>query len=139
MKSFAAQVSDAVSKYEKRMTATFKASVQDLAEEVTKPVSKGGRMRVDTGFLRSSLMASTSTMPLINASAPPDAGKSYNLDEGAIEAVIIGSQIGDVINLGFTAAYARPREFHDGFVEGAALQWDAIVQRNARKAIRAYP
>lgn len=138
MKSFAAQVSEAVAKYEKRMEATFKSSVQDLVEEVTKPVAKGGRMRVDTGFLRSSLMASTAQMPLANAARPRD-GTNYDLDEGAIEAVIIGAELGDTIYLGFTANYARPREYYDGFVEGAALQWAQIVDRNAKKAIRAYP
>ena len=138
MKSFTAQVEERVAAYKKRMEATIKASAQDLAEEMTRPVAKGGRMRVDTGFLRASLMASTAAPPRINASARPRDGARYSPD-GSVEAVILGASIEDTIYLGFTAAYAGPREYKDGFVEGAVLNWGAIVEKNARRAIQAFP
>ena len=40
MKTFHAQISEAVAKYERRMEATFRASAQDIAEEVTRPVAR---------------------------------------------------------------------------------------------------
>lgn len=138
-KSFSAQISDRVAAYQKRLEATLKASAQDVADEITLPVAKGGRMRVKTGFLRSSLMASTASMPSINPDGRPVEGETYDLDASSIEAVIIGAKLGDTIYLGFTAAYARPREYKDAFVEGALLQWQQIVDRNAQKAIRAFP
>ncbi|WP_290687304.1 MULTISPECIES: hypothetical protein [unclassified Haematobacter] len=138
MKSFSSQVEERIATYEKRLNAVFKASVQDAAEEMTRPMAKGGRMRVDTGFLRASLMASTSAPPRINPTARPRDGASYRPD-GTVEAVILGASIDSTIYLGFTASYAGVREYKDGFVEAALLNWDAIVQRNARKAIRAFP
>lgn len=142
VKSFAAQISERVATYQKRLEATFKASAQDMAEEITLPTAKGGRMRVKTGFLRSSLMGSTASMPKIrpDGKPPPDAEDgSFDLDAGSIEAVILGAQIGETIYLGFTAAYARPREYKDAFVEGAALNWQSTVTKNAKKAIQAFP
>lgn len=139
MASFAAQVAERVATYQKRLEATFRESAQDLEEEVTKPTAQGGRMRVKTGFLRGSLMASTASMPQISPDGRPVEGETYSLDSGAIEAVIVGAQIGDTIYLGFTAAYARPREYKDGFVAGAAMQWQQIVDRNAKRAIQAFP
>ena len=140
--SFGARISERVATYKKRFEATFKTSAQDMAEEITLPVAKGGRMRVKTGFLRGSLMGSTAAMPKINPDGRPPSDaedESFGLDEGAIEAVIIGAQIGETIYLGFTANYARPREYKDGFVEGAALNWQATVSKNAKKAIQAFP
>ena len=138
MKSFSAQVEDRIATYKKRLEATFKASAQDVAEEMTRPMAKGGRMRVDTGFLRASLMASTAAPPRINPTSRPRDGATYRPD-GSVEAVILGANITAPIYLGFTAAYAGVREYKDGFVEGALLNWEATVQRNARRAIQAFP
>ena len=78
-------------------------------------------------------------MPSIRNGAGPADGETYDLDEGAIEAVIIGASITDTIYLGFTASYARPREYRDGFVEGAVQQWQQIVTRNAGRSLAAFP
>jgi len=140
--SFTATIENRVAAYRKRMETTFRASAQDIAEEITTPVAKGGNMRIKTGFLRASLMASTSMMPSIrpgNVPAPDAADNSFELDDGQINLVIAGANIGDVIFLGFTAAYARPREYRDGFVRLAAQNWQQIVNRNAAKAIQAHP
>ncbi len=139
MKSFSATVSERVAQYKKRLNATFKESAKDLVKEVTLPTTQGGKIRVDTGFLRSSLTASTSAMPLIQADARPTEGQTYQPDDGAIEAVIIGAQLGQTLYFGFVASYARPREYKDGFVRSAAQNWQSIVSRNAEKAIRAFP
>ena len=141
-KSFEAQVSERVAAYQKRLEATFRASAQDLADEATRPVAKGGRMRVKTGFLRASLLASTSAMPLIQNGKRPSADaadNSFRLDENQITLTIAGAKLGETIYLGFTADYAAPREYKDGFVRLAAQNWQQIVNRNAQKAIRAFP
>lgn len=138
MRSFSAQVSERTSTYRRRIEATFKSSAQDIAEEVTTPVSQGGKMRVDTGFLRSSLLGSTSAMPLIDRSARPAEGQSYSPTDADIELVILGAQLGQTIFLGFTASYAGIREVKDRFVLSAAQNWQNTVDRNAARAVAAF-
>lgn len=136
------KIDERLATYQKRIEAVFKASAQDVVRGMTQPVAKGGRMRVRTGFLRSSLMASTSAMPLINPKAhPPTEAEigSYLLDTGPISAVITGAALTDTIYLGFTAAYAAPREHFDAFVEGERLRWSQIVKSNIAKARAAFP
>jgi hypothetical protein len=129
---FSAQVSKWAAKSEKRVEAVFKQATQDVAEQVKKPVSQGGNMRVDTGFLRASLMASTAHMPRINKDAKPSPGQTYNGGDSEIALVIAGAEIKDTIYLGFTASYAAPREYHDGFVRLTAQNWPKIVDNAAR-------
>lgn len=137
-RSFSATISERVATYEKRLNATFKSSAQDLVEEVLRPVSQGGRMRIETGYLRSSLKGSTSSMPLIDSNARPDEGSTYSPDDGAIEAIILGASINSTLFFGFTASYALPREYQDAFVRGAAQQWTSMVDRNAARSIIAF-
>lgn len=140
-KSFSATVSERVRTYQRRMEETFRASAQDVYEEVTRPVDKGGNMRIKTGFLRASLMASTSSMPSIqpNARPPADAGEnSYRPNDGEIALTIAKAQLGETIYLGFTASYAPYREALDGFVRLAAQKWPQIVAKNAALAVAKY-
>ena len=134
MASFSAQVSAWAAQSEQRLTAVFRQSAQAVAGEVKKPVAAGGNMRVKTGFLRASLMASTSQMPSINPEAKPATGaadNSYSEDQN-VTLIIAGADIGQTIYLGFTAAYARPREYEDGFVRLTAQRWPQIVEECAR-------
>lgn len=135
--SFSAQVAAFAEKVEGAVEAVFKESVQDVVSEMQTPISAGGRMRVDTGFLRASLLASTTAMPPINSSAKPVEGQSYAPDFGQIEAVIVGADVGDTLYFGYTASYAGYREYGsrgqppDGFVRLAAQNWPIIVDRKA--------
>lgn len=112
------------------------ASVQDTVETMLRAVGNGGRMRVDTGFLRASLVASTSAMPQINPAARPEDGGVYTLPN--YDAAILAAGQQDTLYLGFTASYAGAREVKDGFAEGAFLDWLATVRRN-EAAARAMP
>lgn len=113
------------------------SSTQDVVEEMVLPVAKGGKMRVKTGFLRASLVASTSYFPLIREDYRPPADapdNSFDADLGPVALIIAGAKPDDTVNIGFTASYALPREFRDGFVRLAAQNWDAIVAKNAQAA-----
>jgi len=80
---------------------------------VLKVEEEGGRMKIDTGFLRSSFEASTS-MPeaLVYDNPNPDAPPlSFDLDSDAISLVINSSEVGDTIYGVFTASYAAAREY----------------------------
>ncbi|AEH79649.1 hypothetical protein SM11_chr2395 [Sinorhizobium meliloti SM11] len=135
--SFSAAVAQWADKVEGAVEAIFKEATHEVVEEMQKPVGQGGRMRVDTGFLRASLLASSTSMPAINASANPVAGGTYAADFGQIEAVIAGADIGDTLYFGYTASYAGHREYGangqpaDGFVRLAAQNWPLIVERKA--------
>lgn len=126
-KSFSATVSGWASETEKRTEAVFKQSAQDVIEDAQLPVAKGGRMRVDTGFLRNSHVSG------LNGSTALTGADSYVL-------TIAQAELGDVITGGWTADYAIPREFGargqppDFFMRGAAQKWKSIVEANAAKA-----
>jgi hypothetical protein len=115
-----------------RLTAVVRPAAQMVAEVVKRPVGAGGRMRVLTGFLRSSLMASTTSMPQIDFGANNAAKQIFAGDDTQINLVIAGYKPGQVIYLGFTAAYAAPREYADGFVRLTAQRWPQIVNDAAR-------
>lgn len=137
--SFSAQVAAFAEKIPGAVEAIFKESVQEVVSEMQTPMAAGGRMRVDTGFLRASLMASTASMPTISAGKTPVGGKSYTYDEGQIEAVILGADVNDTLYIGYTAAYAGHREYGvngqapDAFVRSAVQRWDSIVEAKARE------
>jgi hypothetical protein len=137
--SFSATVAAFAAKVPGAIGAVFKESVQEVVEEMKKPVGAGGRMRVDTGFLRASLLASTSSMPAIKASANPTEGAGYSYDVGQIEAVIAGADVTDTLYFGYTAAYSAHREFGangqppDAFVRSAAQNWGGIVEGKAKE------
>ncbi|WP_416355556.1 HK97 gp10 family phage protein [Aureimonas phyllosphaerae] len=98
---------------------------------------QGGRLPVDTGFLRASLRASTTAPPPIDSQFVPADGKKYAFDESSIEAVIAGAEIGQTLYFGYTAAYARAMEYGSGggpayaFVRTVAQKWPSIVDAKA--------
>ena len=135
--AFAAQIEDWVRRVKGAEEAVFKESVKELANKVQTTRNAGGRMRVDTGMLRASLMGSTTSMPLIDPGKYPVKGQAYAYDAGVIEAIIAGAELGDTIYLGYTAAYSAHREYGargqapDAFVRTAAQQWPQIVDQKA--------
>jgi len=141
---FSAQVAEWAKRVPEAAEAVFKESTKEIVREMQTPVGAGGRMRIDTGFLRASLMASTASMPSINPGAKPVEGGAYSYNEGQIEAVIAGAELGDTIFFGYTAAYAAHREYGargqpaDAFVRLAAQNWGITVDRNAAKVKAAF-
>lgn len=137
MTSFAAQIADWVNKVEGATEAVFKEASQEVVSRMQTPRSAGGNMRVDTGFLRASLMASTAAMPGINPNAKPVDGQKYGYEVGQVEAVIAGADITSTLYFGYVASYAAAREFGargqapDAFVRTAAQQWQGIVADKA--------
>lgn len=146
MAGFAATVSDWVDRVDGAAEAILKESAQELASEGDQllvdlvyraPVSPSGYRR--TGFLRASLMASTSGMPAINPAAQPAENGNYSFDAAEITAVLASAQIGQTIYMGYVAGYAA--HVHYGangrpgrpWVELAAQRWPQIVDRKTRE------
>lgn len=141
MTGFAATVGDWCRGVEGAVEAIFKASVQDVVSEMQKVRGAGGRMRVDTGFLRASLLGSTSAMPSIDPNAKPVEGRTYPAGE-QVELTIAGLTLGQPFYAGYTASYAGHREYGargqppDAFVRTAAQGWQAIVAKNEQELMR---
>lgn len=102
MASFAATVGSWCNKVPKALEIIFKEAAQELVTELNKLVP------VDTGFLRASLMASTTAMPQMTRANP---GVPVPQDVGDIVLVIAGAEIGDTILLGYSSNYAAMVHF----------------------------
>lgn len=133
MSSFSAVIDEFARKVPGALDAIRKQSAQDIVQEMQTPVGAGGHMRVDTGFHRNSLMASTAAMPRINPMAQPEDGARYTYDGKQIELVILGSQLTDPLYIGYTAAYSGIREYFDGHIRLAAQNWQQTVYRNTMR------
>ena len=137
--SFSAGVSAWVAQTKERMDAVRKESAQRVVEIMQTPVAKGGRMRVDTGFLRASLVGMIGQGSFSPRDKPDGAG-SFSYDAGQINLVIAGAAPSDAITVGYTATYARPREYGargqpgDAFVRLASQQWGRVVQEVSAEA-----
>lgn len=95
---------------------------------ITAP-GKGGRMRVDTGFLRASGQMSFNGMPTGPLRGDPE--QRYEWDGKSFELQLAGLEIGMIVYFGWTAAYAAAREARDGFMAGAAQKWQSFVDKRA--------
>ena len=119
-KSFEAQVTSWARKSEARMEAVFRTAAQDMIEDAQTPRDKGGRMPVDTRFLRNSGSASINTVP---------SGGGY----GAVPLVINRAKLGDTLYFGWTANYAKYMEARYAFMRTSAQNWERFVKVASRR------
>lgn len=138
MNDFDAQVDAWVKKSTVRMEAVFKTAAQALIVDMQSPVTRGGNMPVDTGFLRASLKT-TLNAPALDFKANPGTGL---FDWGASEAALTinGAKLGDTVYAVYTANYARHVEYGTSsrsgrrFVGQAVDKWQKRVDEAARDA-----
>lgn len=130
--SFAAQVSGWVRETKERREAVHKESAQRIVGIMQTPRGAGGNLRVDTGFLRASLLATTGSA-LPSTVDQPAGGGSFSYDAGQINLTIAGAEISQPLTFVYTASYARPREYGargqagDRWVALAAQRWGQVV------------
>lgn len=105
--SFSAEISEWGRVELDRAEAIFQDAAQTVANEVRTTVNDGGRLPIDLGNLRRSLMASTADMPTVKP-------EQETFADSGIEMVIAGAELGSTVYLGFQAAYAARMEY--GFV-----------------------
>ena len=133
--NFAAQVDAIVAKTEKRMTALARESIQRTIDIAQMPVAKGGKMRVDTGFLRASGQASYNGMPTgetrgeVKGEGEEAKSVNYTYDGTGATTQLSKLQLGTIFYFGWTAAYAKYREAYDGFLETAVQKWPDTVAK----------
>jgi hypothetical protein len=137
MASFSATVGAWAEKVPNALEAVFKEAAQELVSQMDQlladmvydaPPAASGYKR--TGFLRASLMASTTAMPQLTRDNP---GVSVPADLGDVVLVINGADLGDTLFLGYSAGYSyhvfagangQPPK---PWVTLAAQRWTSIV------------
>lgn len=142
-KSFSAAVDAFVRKCEVRMDAVVKTAAQAVLDDAnlegpsmaSPGGGKGGRMPVDTGFLRNSLVAGIGSMP----SGPSDPRTDDHGDPAAIELVIANMQAGQKLYAGWSAQHARPMEARYAFRDAAAQKWQQHVKKAVDEVKRRIP
>jgi len=134
--SATATVKKFIGKSERRLEAITKQSVQDLIEQVQLPTGKGGRMRIDTGFLRASGQASLNGMPTGPSRPVSSEPTFYNDGSGEVPDTVVLTiarfKMGGRIWFGWTANYAKHREAHDAFLRLGVQNWQSIVDKNVQ-------
>lgn len=139
--SFAAQIGDWCRKIPEAEEAVFKESVQQLVKELDAQITT---MIYDapptpnypkrTGFLRASLVASTTAMPQLVRDNP---GVPVDADYGDVILTIAGAELGDTVFLGYTARYGAMVAYGANgrpprpWVTLVAQRWPAIVAEQA--------
>lgn len=123
-------------KTERRFDAVIKDSTQAVVDVMQTPKAKGGKMPVDTGNLRNTLMSSLSggvgakgTASHIMVAASMKAGDTATFTYTAVYA--------RRVNSGFTGQDSLGRTYNQRgafFVENAVDQWPALVATSAAKA-----
>ena len=124
--SFSADLQRFSKRVQARALDVARESIQDVIDDAQTPKAKGGRMPVDTGFLRNSLASG------LNGSFGPPDENSYTL-------TIFQLDLGDVARFAWTAEYAIFQELGTSafagnhFVGVAAAKWPQFVEANARR------
>jgi len=126
---FQAQVDEMVITTEKRLIALARESIQRTINDAQLATAKGGRMRVDTGFLRASGQPSYNGMPTGPVRGEKKEPGSYPDDGASVTLALAKLTLGATFYFGWTANYARIREAYDGFLEAAAQKWPDTVKQ----------
>jgi len=134
--SFQAQVDRHIVNTEKRMNLVMKQSLQNTINEMQTPTAKGGKMRVDTGFLRASGQSSLNGMPTGPSRKPPEG--QFDWAASDTTATIGNMKFGSTFFFGWTASYARVRETYDGFMSSALQNWQQTVDKVVADAKRRF-
>jgi hypothetical protein len=124
---FETQIDTFVINTKERMLGVVRQSISNVVEETQTPTAKGGRMRVKTGFLRTSGGASLNAPP--TGPTRGDKHKVYTWDADSVNVVLAKMKLGDAFYFGWTAHYAKYREIYDGFLEAASQNWQKHVDR----------
>lgn len=140
---FNSTIDKIVIKANENMLGVVKNAIRNVVIEAQTPVAKGGKMRVDTGFLRWSGTASLDGMPYGEVRGrkrlPGEEGVlvEYNYDENnggrVLNDVLIRLKFGDTFHFGWTANYAKYRETYDGFLVSAIANFQTYVDKETRR------
>ena len=137
-KNFNGKINKFVANTEQLMLDVTKNALQDLIEDATRPVKAGGRMPVDTGFLRLSGTGAINEIPKGETKGrqrlPGEVGEIYKSNpSGSVASVLAKLKLGDTFYYGWTARYAIYQEFKNGFLVSACAKWQNFIDNSIRK------
>lgn len=125
-----------------KMLLVIKNAIRKVVIEAQTPIKKGGKMHVDTGFLRWSGTASLNELPY-GETEGRQRGKSetgvlpeYRVsDDGGkmLNTVLAQMKLGDTFYFGWTARYAKYREIYDGFMRSAVMNFQKHINDESRR------
>lgn len=139
--NFDAVIDKIVADTEEKMLAVVKNSIQEVVEDAQTPLSEGGKIHVDTGFLRSSGQAQLNQIPKgeirgrKRKKGEEGVLPEYAMPDNAdyILPTLAKMKIGDTFYFGWTAIYALYQEIYHGFMESAVMKWKEIVDGQIRR------
>lgn len=139
MTSFAAQIEEWVRETEERMLAVTRDALNTMVNDMQLRERDGGRMRIDTGFLRLTGKAALNAIPSGPSQKPAGVvsgqytGELDTWDGDALLAVLMDMKLGDTFYWGWTAAYAPVRNNYDGFMDIPVQNWQGYINTSTKK------
>lgn len=130
--SFQDQIDDWILRSTELTEAVLQDAAQEMAIEANTPVSQGGRMRVDTGFLRNSIAAQVGSLPS-GPNIQPEGFNNQDWNPEAIAIAINNWRLGQTLFIGWTANYAQARENRDFFARTVQQRWPEFVSQSVQK------
>lgn len=131
--NFKAQIDEIVLRTEARLLAVVRGAIDDLVNDAQTPTVQGGKMRVDTGFLRHSGLSSINAPPVGETvgrgRTKGEVGALYTWNGEAVGVTLLKMKLGDTFYFGWTAHYAKYREAFDGFLESAVQKWQSFIDQ----------
>lgn len=122
---------------QKRIESVTKTAISSFARDANKPTAQGGRMRVDTGFLRNSQAAKIGSLPVGPSEGPRITKNGIEwrdaLGSPNVDAELLTWKMDQPFFIGWTANYAKYREAHDGFLEAELMRWSEHIQNAIRQ------
>ncbi len=129
--SFETQIDEIVVNTQARLLAVMRTAIKQTVEDAQLSDDYGGRMRIDTGFLRWTGLSSLKGIPSGPGRGEKD--KTYIWNGDALNITLAKMKIGDTFYFGWTANYAKYREAYDGFLEAALQNWQTNVNAVVNK------
>lgn len=116
---------------QKRVDLIVKDAIQQVVLGATVPKAQGGRMPVDTGFLRNSMVAAIGTYPV--GPSTPDSDPMGVPPTVSIMPTVNQWDLTEPLYIGFSANYARQQEAANGFIEAEVQKWPQTVRESIGK------
>lgn len=127
--SFSDDIKAHTEKARKRLAYVAKTATLAVCNDARDPIAKSGRMPVDTGNLRNSMVASLSGIPM----GETEGNENKSGDD--VAAMLVRWKPGQTLfYAGFPPKYARAMERRYGYMRGAVIKWGDYVRKAAKEA-----
>ena len=142
MGKFKQQVANFAEMAEEQALAVARQAIQDMTIQMQVSVEDGGKMPVDTGFLRWSGAGTLNNVPVGEVkgrSRRSDEPKDEPLPEykqpqsDFLQNILAQMKAGDTFYWGWTAEYAQIQESEHRFMDSEVEKWQKYVDNTVRR------